>query len=224
MTKDSDRPAGFASLPCFAHELELSDNGYVVVDPVETADVARWRKTERERLITGRLAVSAEERQRVADEVAGELDSLIEPRPGITVSLYWPFRGELDLRGWMRTTHDRGIRIALPLVAAKGQPLTFREWTPDGRMERGVWNILVPADGAPLTPDVTIAPLVGFDPGCYRLGYGGGFFDRTLAALSPRPMVIGAGHPSTAIRTIYPQSHDIPMDVIVTGAGRVIRR
>ena len=83
---------------------------------------------------------------------------------------------------------------------------------------------LVPADGALLTPDVTIAPLVGFDPGCYRLGYGGGFFDRTLAALSPRPMVIGVGHPSTAIRSIHPQSHDIPMDLIVTGAGRVARR
>ena len=110
------------------------------------------------------------------------------------------------------------------LFIAKGRPLIFREWTPEGRMERGVWNILVPADGVLLTPDVTIAPLVGFDPGCYRLGYGGGFFDRTLAALSPRPLVIGVGHPTTAIRTIHPQSHDIPMDLIVTGAGRVTRR
>jgi 5,10-methenyltetrahydrofolate synthetase len=91
-------------------------------------------------------------------------------------------------------------------------------------MERGVWNIPVPADGAELAPDITIAPVVGHDPGCYRLGYGGGFFDRTLAALEPRPMAIGVGHPVAAIRTIYPQPHDIPMDAIVTGAGRVLRR
>ena len=224
MTKDTDTPAGFASPPCFAHELERSDSDYVAVDPVDATDVARWRKAERERLITARLAVPVAERKRVAEEIAGELDGLIEPRPGIIVSLYWPFRGELDLRGWMRIAHERGARIALPIVEAKGHPLIFREWTPEGRMERGVWNILAPADGALLIPDVTIAPLVGFDPGCYRLGYGGGFFGRTLAALSPRPMVIGVGHPLTAIPTIYPQPHDIPMDVIVTGAGRVTRR
>jgi len=218
MTTDTDPPAGFVSPPGFAEALEHSD------DPADATSVARWRKAERERLIAARLAVPAEERRRVAGEIASELDRLIEPGPGITVSLYWPFRGELDLRDWMRAARRRGARMALPIVEAKGRPLAFREWTPEGRMERGVWNILVPADGALLTPDVTIVPLVGFDPGCYRLGYGGGFFDRTLAALSPRPMVIGVGYPVTAIRTIHPQPHDIPMDVIVTGSGRVTRR
>jgi 5,10-methenyltetrahydrofolate synthetase len=197
-----------------------SENGY----PADAAAVYSWRKIERERLIGARLAVPADERRRVAGEIAGELDSLIEPRPGLTVSLYWPFRGELDLRDWMRAAHKRGARIALPVVEAKARPLIFREWTPEGRMERGVWNILCPADGAVLTPDVAIAPLVGYDPECYRLGYGGGFFDRTLAALTPRPMAIGVGHPLTAIRTIHPQGHDIPMDAIVTGTGRVLRR
>ena len=214
----------YASSPCFAHELELTEGGYQVVDPEQARDVARWRKAERERLIAARLEVPADERKRVADEVAAELDALIEARADLVVSLYWPFRGELDLRGWMRTAVERGLRVALPIVRAKAQPLYFREWTPGCRMERGVWNIPAPADTAELTPEVTIAPLVGFDDGCYRLGYGGGFYDRTLAALSPRPRVIGVGLAEARLPTIYPQPHDIPMDVIVTGAGRVMRR
>lgn len=223
MAESSDNATGYASSPCFAHELELGENGYVVADPRAAADVARWRKAERERLIAARLEVPADERRRIAAEVAGELDRLIDPQRGTIVSLYWPFRGELDLRDWMQRASERGARIALPLVEAKGRPLLFREWTPRCRMDRGVWNIPIPADGPELTPDVTIAPLVGYDPGCYRLGYGGGFFDRTLAALSPRPLVIGVGAPQAAIPTIYAQPHDIPMDVIVTGADRVIR-
>ena len=70
--------------------------------------------------VRGTLKVPVAERKRVAEEIAGELDGLIEPRPGIIVSLYWPFRGELDLRGWMRVAHQRGARIALPIVEAKG--------------------------------------------------------------------------------------------------------
>jgi 5,10-methenyltetrahydrofolate synthetase len=218
-----ETPNGFSSPPCFAHELALGDDGYAAVDPVAAKDVARWRRSERERLIAARLALPIEERQRLAADVASELDGLVEPREGLTVSLYWPFRGELDLRPWMERAVANKARIALPVVAAKGQPLIFREWRPGCRMERGVWNIPVPADGKELIPDVTIAPLVGYDPGCYRLGYGGGFYDRTLAALEPRPVSIGVGHPVAAIRTIYPQQHDIPMDVVVAGAGRVLR-
>jgi 5-formyltetrahydrofolate cyclo-ligase len=221
---DETSESGFASPPCFAHELALGDDGYAAVDPVAARDVARWRRSERERLIAARLAIHLEERQNLAAEVASELDGLVEPREGLTVSLYWPFRGELDLRPWMERAVANKARIALPVVVAKGQPLNFREWRPGCRMKRGVWNIPVPADGKELVPDITIAPLVGYDPDCYRLGYGGGFFDRTLAALKPRPMAIGVGHPGSAIRTIYPQSHDVPMDLVVTGAGRVLRR
>lgn len=218
MSDETDGP-GYASPPCFAHELTLGRDGYAVVDPQTARDVARWRKAERERLIAARLAVPAEERRELAAEVAAELDQLIAPGPGLTVSLYWPFRAELDLRDWMQRAAERGARVALPVVVAKGQPLVFREWRPGCRMERGVWNIPIPAEGEEVVSNVTIAPLVGYDPACYRLGYGGGFFDRTLAALSPRPRVIGVGHPIAAIPTIHPQPHDIPMDAIVTGRG-----
>lgn len=214
----TDEP-GYSSSPCFAHELGA--------EPALTAaEVSAWRKTARAALIEARLAVPVAERQSVAAEVADVLNRVIDPRPGVIISLYWPFRGELDLRGWMQGAHEKGARIALPLVVAKAQPLMFREWWPGCEMERGVWNIPNPANTPEITPTVVLSPLVGFDPACYRLGYGGGFFDRTLAALTPRPMVIGVGHPGAAIPTIYPQPHDIPMDMIVTGssAGRLIRR
>jgi 5,10-methenyltetrahydrofolate synthetase len=84
-------------------------------------------------------------------------------------------------------------------------------------MARGLWNIPYPADGDIVLPHIVIAPLVGFDRQSYRLGYGGGFFDRTLAALSPKPFVIGVGYQSAELQTIFPQPHDIPMDALAIG-------
>ena len=78
--------------------------------------------------------------------------------------------------------------------------------------------------GGGFTQGIVISPLVGFDANCFRLGYGGGFYDRTLAALWPGPKVIGVGHPCARIATIFPQTHDIPMDVIVTGDGQTLYR
>ncbi|WP_212524632.1 5-formyltetrahydrofolate cyclo-ligase [Actibacterium sp. MT2.3-13A] len=209
-----------ASPPCFAHEL----SGGQPVDPQTARDVARFRKAERARLIAARLARPAAERAALADEVAEELDRLLAGYPGAVVGLYWPFRGELDLRGWMARAHARGHPVALPVVAGKAQPLVFREWTPGCAMARGVWNIPIPAEGRALRPGVVIAPLVGVDPQGYRLGYGGGFYDRTLAALAPRPLAIGVGAPEAQMPTIFPQPHDIAMDVVVLGRGKVSRR
>lgn len=223
MSDPIDNSGTFSSPPCFLHELDPSFSG-VAVDPQQARDVARWRKAERERLIAARLALSVEERTANAADIARQLDGIVGFTCETVISLYWPFRGEPDLRGWMGSAHARGAQVALPVVVAKGQPLVFRTWTPGGRLERGVWNIPFPADGAEVTPTVVIAPLVGFDPACYRLGYGGGFFDRTLAALRGEPTVIGVGHPSCAIPTIFPQPHDVPMDWIVTGSASPIRR
>lgn len=87
-------------------------------------------------------------------------------------------------------------------------------------MERGDWNIPVPpAYAEVLTPDIALAPLVGWDRAGYRLGYGGGYFDRTLAILRPKPSVIGVGLQSAGLSTIVPQPHDIVMDWIVTEDG-----
>ena len=83
-------------------------------------------------------------------------------------------------------------------------------------MQTGVWNIPIPKQRDILRPDVVIVPLVGFDGSGYRLGYGGGYFDRTLASAVPRPYAIGLGYADSALQTIYPQPHDIPMNLIVT--------
>jgi 5,10-methenyltetrahydrofolate synthetase len=85
-------------------------------------------------------------------------------------------------------------------------------------MARGLWQIPYPAEAPEVKPDVVLAPVVGFDAANYRLGYGGGFFDRTLAAASPRPRAIGLGYPGATLDSIFPQWHDVPMDLIVTGA------
>jgi len=91
-------------------------------------------------------------------------------------------------------------------------------------MERGAGNIPFPAGGAAVLPTILVAPLVGFDSAGYQLGYDGGFLDRTLAHLRPRPLAIGIGYPIGLISTIYPQAQDIPMNWIVTGSGAPIQR
>lgn len=220
-----NEPARPSSSPCSLHELERTHDGsFQEVDNQQRLDVSRWRKGERKRLLAARNEMSPDDRLCLSQKIAGQLETLIAPGAGQIISLYWPFRGEPDLRQWMHAAHSAGARIALPVVAARNRPLVFREWAPGARMERGVWNILQPADGEPVAPTVVIAPLVGHDPDCFRLGYGGGYFDRTLAAASPRPLAIGVGAPSSAITTIFPQPHDIPMDMIATGDDAVIRR
>ncbi|WP_419697053.1 5-formyltetrahydrofolate cyclo-ligase [Mesorhizobium muleiense] len=181
-------------------------------------DVKRWRKAERERLIAARLAVPAEVRTAMSQRIGKNLDAVIGDIAGRMVSLYWPFRGEPDLRAWMASVNERGGRTALPVVVEKARPLIFRAYAPGDRLEKGVWNIPIPAGGDPVLPDIVISPVVGIDPRQYRLGYGGGFFDRTLAAMPFKPLVIGVGYELQRIATIYPQPHDIPMDRVVTEA------
>ena len=213
--REDEDPAQYASPPCFMHELDPEYRQRLT----DWTDVRRWRKAERERLIAARLAVSADTRAAMSNRIAAGLDALIGDIAGRMVSLYWPFRGEPDLRAWMASVNERGGRTALPVVIEKGQPLVFRPYKPGDRLEKGVWNIPIPAEGDPVLPDIVISPIVGIDPGKYRLGYGGGFFDRTLAAMPFRPLVIGVGYELQRIATIYPQPHDIPMTTVVTEAS-----
>lgn len=209
----------YASPPCFMHELMPGfEPDPLPRDRTTWADVSRWRKAERQRLIDRRLLFDPDDRKVRSERIAAGLEAAIGPMAGRIISLYWPFRGEPDLRFWVPRVHERGGKIALPVVIQKGWPLEFRVWAPGDPLERGVWNILVPAHGPAVLPDVVIAPVVGFDGANYRLGYGGGFFDRTLAAMPQRPLVIGIGYAESRIPTIYPQPHDIAMDMIVTDA------
>ena len=218
MDVDSEEkdPPLYGSPPCFMHEREEDAGPGRPSDPVTWADIRQWRKAERERLIEARLAIPAETRAEMAGRIAQGLEAAIGDAKGRMISLYWPFRGEPDLRPWIVSVVERGGGIALPVVIEKGQPLVFRAYRPGDPLEKGVWNIPVPAAGPEVFPDVVIAPLVGFDSQNYRLGYGGGFFDRTLAALPAKPLAIGVGYAMQAIPTIYAQPHDIAMDRIVT--------
>lgn len=190
-------------------------------DRQQWIDVMRWRKAERERLIALRLAIPQEERRRHSERIAAGLDRVLGDIAGRVVSVYWPFRGEPDLHPWMERLADRGAACALPVVIAPRTPLVFRAWRRGEPLKPGVWNIPVPSEGREVTPDIVVAPVVGFDRDCYRLGHGGGFFDRTLAILSPRPRIVGVGYARLAIPTIFPQAHDIPMDLIVTEQGTI---
>jgi 5-formyltetrahydrofolate cyclo-ligase len=102
------------------------------------------------------------------------------------------------------------------VVVEKQHPMLFRPWTPKAAMRRGIWNIPEPATEETVVPDVTLAPVVGFSDDGYRLGYGGGYFDRTLAVLAPRPLAIGVGLDIQRIDTIHPMPHDIRLDAIMT--------
>ncbi|WP_327787112.1 5-formyltetrahydrofolate cyclo-ligase [Rhabdonatronobacter sediminivivens] len=186
--------------------------------------MARWRRAERMRLRAERQALNTATRKKAGAALAGHLRGFLAARfgdmRGRLLSAFWPIKGEPDLRLLMADLHQEGLRIALPLVDVTHAPLIFRRWTPETRMVRGHWNIPVPPPEAELvTPDVTLAPLVGWDRFGFRLGYGGGYFDRTLAQLSPRPFVIGVGLQTAALATIHPQPHDIRMDAIVTEEG-----
>lgn len=179
-------------------------------------NLTRWRRTQREGLIADRLGIDFAIRNHYARQISERLTELLADLDGQTVSGYWPLKGEPDLRPWLTSLTDRGGHAALPVIVAEKTPLRFRVWRPGDALQRGIWNIPYPANGDDVSPDVVIAPLVGFDRAGYRLGYGGGYFDRTLAAMPNKPRIVGVGYGQAALKTIHPQPHDIPMDVIVT--------
>jgi 5-formyltetrahydrofolate cyclo-ligase len=195
-------------------------------DAQQELEVARWRRAERHRLRAERMAMAVAARTDWAAALARHLDAglqgwLAGPVAGRVIGGYWPIKGEADLRPWLGALHERGAQVALPVVVEKGQPLVWRRWQPGAAMERGDWNIPVPpASAGTVIPDLALAPLVGWDAAGYRLGYGGGYFDRTLAALGARkPFVVGVGLQAARLATVFPQWHDIAMDAIVTEAG-----
>ena len=127
-------------------------------------------------------------------------------------------KGEYDPRVAVLKLREGGSRTALPVVVQKAAPLEFREWWPGVETIPGVFNLPVPQSPA-VTPAALLMPPVGFDAQGYRLGYGGGYFDRTLAARSPQPLKIGVAREVSRIPTIHPQAYDIPMDFVITPEG-----
>lgn len=185
---------------------------------MELAELKAWRRSERQRLLALRTGRAPAERRRWGQEIELRLRSLLEERPVSILGVYWPFQAEFDPRPLIDWLIGRGSVVALPAVVDKKGPLEYRAWRPGENLVDGVWNIPIPQTRNIVIPDAVLAPLVGFDRQCYRLGYGGGYFDRTLGSLAPRPLAIGVGFELSQIETIYPQPFDIPMNVIVTEA------
>ena len=182
-------------------------------------DVRQWRKAQRVELLARRIGVTAP-RRRQWDAAITRL--LVEGFPllqQMTVGFYWPFKSEFDPRFAIHHWRVRGARAALPLVVEKFAPLQFREWWPGAPMTTGVYDLPFPDGTAVVTPQALLIPPVGFDVQGYRLGYGGGYFDRTLAAMTPQPLKIGVAYELSRMSTIRPQLHDVPMDFIVTETG-----
>jgi 5-formyltetrahydrofolate cyclo-ligase len=185
---------------------------------VEEAEVKAWRRTERERLIALRMALTPAERRASSERIVALIEEVLAQTTGV-LGVYWPFRAEFDPRPLVDKLTAASRAVALPVVVDKKGPLEYRAWAPGEKLVAGVWDIPVPEKRELVAPAAVLAPLVGFDRECYRLGYGGGYFDRTLAALSPRPLAIGVGFAAQEIATIHPQPFDIAMDCIVTEIG-----
>lgn len=141
-------------------------------------------------------------------------------RPRI-VAAYRPIRTEIDVDPLMRALLTLGHRLCVPVILGAGQPLEFREWTPDCAMEPGAFGAAIPARGAVLVPDLVIAPLLAFDAEGWRLGYGGGFYDRTLALLRAAAPVaaVGFAYAAQQVPRVIVEPTDQRLDGVVTEAG-----
>ena len=180
-------------------------------------ELAAWRRQLRTDLVARRQSVPPEERRQAAEIIGRKLTRLCAALNRSVIGFYWPIRHEIDLTPWARSmAQSGGATLCLPVVVEADAPLEYWRWTPETHMQPGFWNIPVPVERQVVTPDLVLAPLVGFDAQRYRLGNGGGYFDRTLAAARPRPISIGVGYEFGALETIKPQPHDIPMDAVLT--------
>jgi 5-formyltetrahydrofolate cyclo-ligase len=189
-------------------------------------DIRAWRRQMREALITERLALPSPERRAQGEQAKRHLEQVDLSRYE-TLGLYWPIRGEIDSRDIASRHVEAGGRVALPVVVTRGAPVEFWSWRLGEPLQKGLWNIPSPEKRDSVIPQALIVPLVGFDAQCYRLGYGGGYYDRTLAALteqSARPFCVGLGYGMHRLDSIRPQPHDIPLDMIVTDHSIVTSR
>lgn len=183
------------------------------------SEIAAWRKERRADLIARRAELEPGVRAAATQSVTRLLTDGFEVHAGAVVAFCWPYKGELDARFAVRHWRARGAVAALPEVMGRESPLRFRKWWPGAPMKAGVMGIPVPDGTDVVVPDIALVPMVGWDERGYRLGYGGGYFDATLAALVPRPVAIGLSQELFRLETIFPVAHDMAMDFVVTEAA-----
>ncbi len=178
-----------------------------------------WRKSERERLVAARMTLDPDTLERYRRSIDAHLERAFPSLSRACIAFCWPIRNEYDARHLVRQLRERGAVTALPVVVTRGAPLVFREWHPGIQLAEGALGIPYPASTRAIDPEVVLLPMNGWDEHGYRLGYGGGFFDRTLASLTKKPLVLGISYEVARIETVYPQSWDMPVDYVVTERG-----
>jgi 5-formyltetrahydrofolate cyclo-ligase len=139
------------------------------------------------------------------------------PKPGSVVAGFWPLAGEIDIRPLLHSLTTVGYDVVLPVTPARGHPLTFRKWNVDGALLVGRYGTQH-TDGPEMKPDFILVPLLGFDASGNRLGYGAGYYDRTLAAL-PGAYRLGCAFAAQEFETIPVGDADIKLHAIATEAG-----
>lgn len=182
-------------------------------------EIRQWRKERRQALIAERMAMPVALRLEHGEAAKQHLRDNVDMSAYRRLGIYWPLRGEMDVRDVARAHIETGGVAALPVVVERNAAVEFWRWEPGMKMDKGIWDIPIPATRELVHPDMLIVPLVGFDSSCYRLGYGGGYYDRTIAAATPRPLCVGLGFSAAALPSIFPQMHDIPMQMVITERG-----
>lgn len=185
------------------------------------ANIALQKKGLRDAAIAAREAIPPARRATLDRHIGAHLDRLLDASGPRVLGFCWPHRSEPDLRDWVAAWLDQAPhRIAvLPVVVARAAPMIFRRWTPETPLVSDRFGIPHPPDGEAWLPEALLVPVNAFDRGGFRIGYGGGYFDRTLASLSPRPLAIGIGYECGRVANALPQAHDLPMDWMVTEQG-----
>ncbi|PXX42460.1 5-formyltetrahydrofolate cyclo-ligase [Undibacterium pigrum] len=178
-------------------------------------ETAPGRAELRKILRQKRQSIPPEDKALLDAELGKQLLAWCEHHTPASLAVYWPIQAEPDLRSYYQQLQERGIQLVLPLVTAKDTALSFLSWQAGDAMTVDSYGIAIPAHGRLVAqPDVLLIPCLGWNAEGYRLGYGGGFYDRTLAAI-PRPMAIGIGYACTRAE-FAAQEHDIPMDCIIS--------
>jgi 5,10-methenyltetrahydrofolate synthetase len=169
----------------------------------------------RKELIAARKAMSVDVKAQADERIASKLSAWLDANQVTVLGAYLPMAGEPDLTALYATLPERGIQVVMPVVLEKNQPLQFVEWQAGDALARDASGTLAPTNRNHFVkPDAVLAPCVGYNDAQYRLGYGGGYFDRTLAQ-SPRPLAVGIAYSIT--KTNFPADvFDIPLDAILT--------
>ena len=190
--------------------------------PVAVATPEACRRAMRKTLIARREALPEALRQQFSQAIAAHLCREFPQLARMRVVFCWPFRHEPDLRPQMtrwQAAGGEGFSALLPVVVTASGPLAFRVWRPETPMQNDRYGIPFPVEGDFIRPEALLIPVNAFDAAGFRLGYGGGYFDRTLAALPDATLRIGVGFELSRVGTVYPQAHDQALDFIVTEAG-----